>query len=916
MKIDILNADKLIRVNNIEPVTSALLLKNRNYNPDGILSERIFGYSVLDRKERFGYIDLKFHYFHPQVYQETISKGFRLMTSVVNGTKYVKINDKGNLIEDPNGNTGIKWLYDNWSKLTNYFKRSNYGKVLSVLDRDEVFVQKIIVIPAFYREIILSNKTSSTIKVDELNQIYSNLIRSVDYISNNVIALNSDSAYASVQKTLVNLYLYFKGKLEKKYGIIRYHLMSKRVDYGIRTVISGESFEGNVSNKTWKYDTGYIPLAQACVAAFPFVLKYIQNFFDNIKISYEIPSKYYKKDEPYGSLEIYEPDVQFDNEFCTRLIDNFIHNSGSRYEKIYIKIINERNEKRDIPLTITNFDGSSLEMHIVELIYQAAFDACENKYAYITRYPITDIYGLFFVKCEVLSTVKDKQVNINNTTYPHYPIIPDNYNTIAHSEIGRDFIDTLKFSNSRLKAIGGDFDGDQVSLRILFTVEANEQARIINKNKVDKLSLNGGSMRPIENEVLQSLFLLTQNPDDKSKEVDNFDDIKQMTSNYFTKTDIVNLLGHTSTIDIINNKKIITDRKPKYNYRDIIKVNKGDLQCIDKSFTTTIGRFLFNKFVIDGSSLGNNISYMDGILTEDGLKSVDTLVADLYLKSIITPDQIDDYYTNRDAFGLMLIGIILPSLSYNSMILPTSIKKLKKELMDKYQQEILNGDIDIMVKIEKELTTAVKEELAKDESFPLFNSGAKPNIKNNYKVNYICKGPVLNTETNKYEFVASDLATGITQEDIAIYAQSIVSSYYPSAVGTRESGYQSKEILTMMQTERTDEHGTDCGSQKYITYKVDKNIAAEYRYAKIGSKLVLITPDNYKEYEGQILQFRSPMYCTSEKVCNMCAGEYMYMMGISNYGFLSSRISGVLLNLKLKKKHDTSVSNSSISTFL
>ena len=37
------------------------------------------------------------------------------------------------------------------------------------------------------------------------------------------------------------------------------------------------------------------------------------------------------------------------------------------------------------------------------------------------------------------------------------------------------FIDTLNMTNLRLKSIGGDYDGDQVTVKIAFTKEANEE---------------------------------------------------------------------------------------------------------------------------------------------------------------------------------------------------------------------------------------------------------------------------------------------------------------------------------------------------------------------------------------------------------------------------------------------------------
>jgi hypothetical protein len=49
------------------------------------------------------------------------------------------------------------------------------------------------------------------------------------------------------------------------------------------------------------------------------------------------------------------------------------------------------------------------------------------------------------------------------------------------------------------------------------------------------------------------------------------------------------------------------------------------------------------------------------------------------------------------------------------------------------------------------------------------------------------------------------------------------------------------------------------------------------------------------------------MYCISDKICNKCAGELFYKLGIENIGLTTTKVSSTLMNKSLKKFHDVSL---------
>lgn len=57
------------------------------------------------------------------------------------------------------------------------------------------------------------------------------------------------------------------------------------------------------------------------------------------------------------------------------------------------------------------------------------------------------------------------------------------------------------------------------------------------------------------------------------------------------------------------------------------------------------------------------------------------------------------------------------------------------------------------------------------------------------------------------------------------------------------------------------------------------------------------------------------MFCQGDKICNVCAGELYYQMGIENIGLISNIIGSSITTLALKQFHDTSIKLQEIDVF-
>lgn len=65
---------------------------------------------------------------------------------------------------------------------------------------------------------------------------------------------------------------------------------------------------------------------------------------------------------------------------------------------------------------------------------------------------------------------------------------------------------------------------------------------------------------------------------------------------------------------------------------------------------------------------------------------------------------------------------------------------------------------------------------------------------------------------------------------------------------------------------------------------------------------------------GKKIKIRSPLFCCAPpgKICNKCAGDMPYLLGVENIGLTTSAIGSGFLNLLMKAFHDSTVRTSDI----
>jgi len=246
--IRILDLDK--ETANLQPVTTSEIFigKSASFHPDGLFSEKIFGASETpERRKTFSYINLNTVVLHPAIYP-IMRRLERKILDAITIEKRFRL-EKGTLIEDPDGDiSGIKSVVDNFSKIRLRSEdkkvRSDYIKMINFYHkRGLIFINKVLVIPPAYRDVIISD--TGEISINPTNEYYIKIIRLSQQLRSIQEGPVFDVLSSRMHTLVLDLYNYFTSKISKKGGLLRQNMLGKRVDFTARAVISGSASEIN-----------------------------------------------------------------------------------------------------------------------------------------------------------------------------------------------------------------------------------------------------------------------------------------------------------------------------------------------------------------------------------------------------------------------------------------------------------------------------------------------------------------------------------------------------------------------------------------------------------------------------------------------------------------------------------------------
>ena len=523
LQVSLLDVDDFVKKNNLVEITNPVIFDaSSNPTSDGLLSNTIFGITKESRASTFAYISLKKKFLQPLVYR-IWSKVDSKIKSVIHGIGTYSIDKSGNIVEDPKGDNGIDFLRKNLDKIkfreTDSIKRERYVKFLND-NRKNFFTDKLIVIPPFFRDIKVDG---GKISVGDINKLYINVMVSASAIGDSTEYGFSigKSVEGRLQEGLIEIYKWFgtgtdsnpNGGLPGKFGVIRRANLSKTTDYATRLVMSAPKLDvENIEDIRADFDYSVLPMASAAANFFPFVIFHMRRFFENEFIG---DTKYPILDKDgtiiYGEIEDYQ--IQFSDEVLKKELDRFIHGYSDRFRPVKV-LCRVKGKQEYLDLKWKGFykepDVKALKnerpLTWCDVIYMACEEAVKDRMILITRYPIDTFYNEFATKIRLSSTIETEEAVFDDVVYTHYP-------KIRKEDIGKDtsssFIDTMNICNGYLDSIGGDYDGDMVTIKGVYTDEANTELKKQLASNIHFINLGGNPVISTSKESIQALYAMT-----------------------------------------------------------------------------------------------------------------------------------------------------------------------------------------------------------------------------------------------------------------------------------------------------------------------------------------------------------------------------------------------------------------------
>ena len=393
-----------------------------------------------------------------------------------------------------------------------------------------------------------------------------------------------------------------------------------------------------------------------------------------------------------------------------------------------------------------------------------------------------------------------------------------------------------------------------------------------------------------------------------SKEIKDKKDIDfliKLSEKDITTSLIMELFGDFGDHQWFNSYDIITI--PTGGYGGILP--NGKEKRNKAPFTTTVGRFIFNKYFFESDpELLDFVGYVNDNISKKAYGKIYDSLGYALLEDRISIESYKKFCKKTQKF-MPYVSILSPNHSDNMLTITKSINKKKNELIKANKEAFDNGDVIAIDRVSKELLEYARELMKDDPAMDMFLSGAGGSFENNFKNMFIMRGSVQDPDPRKgYNIITSNYVDGVSKEEYSKLANTLAAGPYSRSKKTELGGYWEKLFLTSLQHIILLEPGSDCGTKRHITIKVnDKNInLIMYCYViNNDGSLTEITSENKNKFIGKTIKLRFSSMCESKDgICNKCAGNLFYRLGIRNIGASTPQIPSRLKVLSMKLFHD------------
>jgi hypothetical protein len=492
------------------------------FDANGLFSTEIFGkVGSEERNKREAYIDLRVDILHPMVFSHLTSLK-KLYLDIASGVAYAKFDNK---LKDfvpasqEDGETGYKFLYDNYTKLkledNGSDARKNKIEVIQRFIKAGERFNKLVVLPAGLRDYTVDEAGKPS--EDEVNGMYRSVMATVNVISGIKSDSNSkvfDNTRYKIQKIVLDIHMYFLGLLDGKSKFVNDKWTKRAVVYGTRNVITpllatnhdldNTDIPGHNSIivGTYQYIKAISPLAKSRLKNLILDKIFnpdsvVTNLVDmKTKKTVSVELDYTVRDE-WTSLEGLEGIIN-------KLGQAALLQEPVKVDKYYLLLIADMGDvihivynTEHLPEGVTPKDLRPITY--LELFYITVAEIHDKYPAMLTRYPVANVGGIYPGFPYLKTTDIGRKVTIKNGQFS------GEFEGLEYPILGESNFLALSPNIRMLKALGADFDGDKCNFTILLTDDSKEEITKFLASKEAYVSPSGGmlfGMTDDQNDIL------------------------------------------------------------------------------------------------------------------------------------------------------------------------------------------------------------------------------------------------------------------------------------------------------------------------------------------------------------------------------------------------------------------------------
>lgn len=477
-----------------------------NFHDDGFYSYTIFGSAGSeDRDRRFAVIECKVEILHPVIYDRLIRLE-HLYGDIMSGKAYARWDPEQRdfVASDAlTGQTGYGFFAQHVADIKFVSTGSAQRELRIKVVEENMFkamTRHLLVLPAGLREIEV--KEGGYESEQEITELYRRFLA----ISNTVpdgLKDYSDPVYDgqrwSLQRTFNDIYALLLDMFQGKKGIFQGKFGSRRVWNSTRNVISAinpttEVLGSPNQPSCTAVQLGLYQMSKAALPVSQHALRtgILQEIFVRDVTEVELI------DTETMERERVTLDPDTIDDFTTwdgieRLL-NTLSDPGVRNEPImvngrYLCLVYVNNDSfrlfrgmSELPPEMLNKPGADVHpITYTELIYIAGYKYWNNLAAMVTRYPVSGMQSVIPLTCYARTTVAAKPKTELDSNWE--PITDERFIAWEYPDWlpNASFVETTIVPAPYLAGLGGDFDGDTVSVNVLYSMEAIDE--ITNSHK-------------------------------------------------------------------------------------------------------------------------------------------------------------------------------------------------------------------------------------------------------------------------------------------------------------------------------------------------------------------------------------------------------------------------------------------------